>query len=59
VLTKNIIADGYADKRTLERRIQKVRAWVDKPELLEADKNAEYAAVIEIDLIELKEGVTA
>jgi aconitate hydratase 2/2-methylisocitrate dehydratase len=54
-----MIADGYADKRTLERRIQKVRAWVDKPELLEADKNAEYAAVIEIDLNELKEGVTA
>jgi aconitate hydratase 2/2-methylisocitrate dehydratase len=52
-----MIADGYADKRTLERRIQKVQAWLDKPELLEADKNAEYAAVIEIDLNELKEPV--
>ena len=57
VLMKNMIADGYADKRTLERRIQKVQAWLDKPELLEADKNAEYAAVIEIDLNELKEPV--
>jgi aconitate hydratase 2/2-methylisocitrate dehydratase len=50
VLMKNMIADGYADKRTLERRIQKVQAWLDNPELLEADKNAEYPAVIEIDL---------
>jgi aconitate hydratase 2/2-methylisocitrate dehydratase len=57
VLMKNMIADGYADKRTLERRIQKVQAWLDKPELLEADKSAEYAAVIEIDLNELKEPV--
>ncbi len=57
VLMKNMIADGYADKRTLERRIQKVQAWLDKPELLEADKNAEYAAVIEIDLNALKEPV--
>jgi aconitate hydratase 2/2-methylisocitrate dehydratase len=57
VLMKNMIADGYADKRTLERRIQKVQAWLDQPELLEADKNAEYAAVIEIDLNELKEPV--
>jgi aconitate hydratase 2 / 2-methylisocitrate dehydratase len=54
---ERMIADGYADKRTLERRIQKVQAWLDKPELLEADKNAEYAAVIEIDLNELKEPV--
>ncbi len=57
VLMKNMIADGYADKRTLERRIQKVQAWLDQPELLEADKNAEYAEIIEIDLNELKEPV--
>ena len=57
VLMKNMIADGYADKRTLERRIQKVQAWLDRPDLLEADKNAEYAEIIEIDLNELKEPV--
>ena len=57
VLMKNMIAQGYADARTLQRRIDKVQAWLDKPELLEADKNAEYAAVIEIDLNELKEPV--
>ena len=57
VLMKNMIADGYADKRTLERRIQKVQAWLDRPELLAADKNAEYAEIIEIDLNELKEPV--
>jgi aconitate hydratase 2/2-methylisocitrate dehydratase len=57
VLMKNMIADGYADKRSLERRIKAVEAWLAKPELLEADKDAEYAAVIEIDLADLKEPV--
>ncbi|OGB77154.1 MAG: bifunctional aconitate hydratase 2/2-methylisocitrate dehydratase, partial [Burkholderiales bacterium RIFCSPLOWO2_12_FULL_67_210] len=50
VLMKNMIADGYADARTLARRIEKVEAWLANPNLLEADKDAEYAAVIEIDL---------
>ena len=57
VLMKNMIADGYLDKRTLERRIQKVQAWLAHPSLLEADKDAEYAEVIEIDLDQLKEPV--
>lgn len=57
VLMKNMIADGYADKRTLERRIKSVEAWLAKPELMQADADAEYAAVIEIDLNELKEPV--
>ncbi|MDH4390292.1 MAG: bifunctional aconitate hydratase 2/2-methylisocitrate dehydratase [Aquabacterium sp.] len=57
VLMKNMIADGYQDKRTLERRIQKVQEWLANPSLLEADKDAEYAAVIEIDLADLKEPV--
>ena len=57
VLMKNMIADGYADKRTLERRIKAVEAWLAKPDLLEADKDAEYAAVIEIDLAQIKEPI--
>ncbi|HEX5687368.1 MAG TPA: bifunctional aconitate hydratase 2/2-methylisocitrate dehydratase [Ideonella sp.] len=57
VLMKNMIADGYQDKRTLERRIKAVEAWLAKPELMHADADAEYAAVIEIDLNELKEPV--
>jgi len=57
VLMKNMIADGYADAKTLARRIEKVQAWLAKPQLLEADKDAEYAAVIEIDLADLKEPV--
>ena len=57
VLMKNMIADGYADKRTLERRIKDVQAWLAKPDLLEADRDAEYAAVIEIDLAEIKEPI--
>ncbi|MFN7123091.1 MAG: bifunctional aconitate hydratase 2/2-methylisocitrate dehydratase [Hydrogenophaga sp.] len=57
VLMKNMIADGYADARTLARRIEKVEAWLANPSLLEADKDAEYAAVIEIDLADLTEPV--
>jgi aconitate hydratase 2/2-methylisocitrate dehydratase len=57
VLMKNMIADSYADAKTLKRRIEKVEAWLANPQLLEADQDAEYAAVIEIDLNELKEPV--
>ena len=57
VLMKNMIADGYLDRRTLERRIKAVEAWLANPQLLEADKDAEYAEVIEIDLDLLKEPV--
>ena len=57
VLMKNMIADGYQDKRTLERRIKAVEAWLAKPTLLEADKDAEYAAVIEINLADIKEPI--
>jgi aconitate hydratase 2/2-methylisocitrate dehydratase len=57
VLMKNMIADGYQDAKTLQRRIEKVEAWLAKPDLLEADKDAEYAAVIEIDLADIKEPI--
>jgi len=57
VLMKNMIADGYQDAKTLARRIEKVEAWLAKPELLEADQDAEYAAVIEIDLAEITEPI--
>ncbi|HEY4080952.1 MAG TPA: bifunctional aconitate hydratase 2/2-methylisocitrate dehydratase [Burkholderiaceae bacterium] len=57
VLMKNMIADGYADARTLQRRIEKVEAWLANPNLLEADKDAEYAAVIEIDMDDIKEPI--
>ncbi|WP_077038147.1 bifunctional aconitate hydratase 2/2-methylisocitrate dehydratase [Pelomonas sp. KK5] len=57
VLMKNMIAEGYADAKTLQRRIEKVEAWLAQPDLLEADKDAEYAAVIEIDLADIKEPI--
>jgi len=57
VLMKNMIADGYQDARTLERRIKAMEAWLAKPELLEADKDAQYAAVIEINLDDIKEPI--
>jgi aconitate hydratase 2/2-methylisocitrate dehydratase len=57
VLLKNMIAQGYADKRSIERRIQKMEAWLAAPTLLEADADAEYAEVIEIDLADIKEPI--
>ena len=57
VLMKNMIADGYQDAKTLARRIEKVEAWLANPQLLEADKDAEYAAVIEIDMNEITEPI--
>lgn len=57
VLLKWMIAEGYGDARTLERRIQAMQAWLADPQLLEADPDAEYAAVIEIDLNEIKEPI--
>jgi aconitate hydratase 2/2-methylisocitrate dehydratase len=56
-LMKNMIANGYQDRRTLERRIKAVEAWLAKPTLLAADKDAEYAAVIEIDLAQISEPI--
>jgi len=58
-LIEELIAQGYEDKATLERRAQKMRDWVANPELLEADADAEYAAVIEINMSEIKEPIVA
>jgi aconitate hydratase 2 / 2-methylisocitrate dehydratase len=57
VLMKNMIADGYQDAKTLARRIEKVEQWLANPNLLKADADAEYAAVIEIDMSEIKEPI--
>ena len=59
VLIEELIAQGYEDKATLQRRADKMKAWIENPELLEADKDAEYAAVIEINLDEIKEPILA
>ena len=58
-LMKKMIESGYRDAETLRRRIEACQKWLDKPSLLERDKNAEYAAVIEIDLAEIKEPILA
>ena len=57
VLLRAMIAEGYGDARTLERRARKMEAWLADPSLMSADADAEYSAVIEIDLNELKEPV--
>ncbi|HDS1203918.1 TPA: bifunctional aconitate hydratase 2/2-methylisocitrate dehydratase [Shewanella algae] len=57
VMLKWMIAEGYGDRRTIERRIKGMEEWLANPELMEADKDAEYSAVIEIDLNEIKEPI--
>ncbi len=54
-LMKWMIAEGYEDKRTLARRIKAMEAWIANGTLLQPDADAEYAAVIEIDLADVKE----
>lgn len=58
-LLKWMIAMDYQDQRTLQRRIDAMQAWVDNPVLLEADADAEYAEIIEIDLNDIKEPLLA
>lgn len=58
-LMRELVADGYGDARTIQARIDAVEQWLAKPELLRADENAEYAAVIEIDLAEITEPILA
>jgi aconitate hydratase 2/2-methylisocitrate dehydratase len=54
-----MINQGYEDRRALERRIAAMRAWISQPNLLQPDADAEYAAVIEIDLADIKEPILA
>ncbi|AFJ01290.1 Aconitate hydratase 2 [Methylophaga frappieri] len=54
-----MIAEGYADARTLQRRIDAMKAWLDDPQLMAPDDDADYAAIIEIDLNEITEPLLA
>ncbi|MCD4504317.1 bifunctional aconitate hydratase 2/2-methylisocitrate dehydratase [Chromobacterium piscinae] len=58
-LMKAMIADGYQDARTLERRIKSMEEWIANGQLLKGDADAEYAAVIDIDLADVKEPIVA
>lgn len=57
VMLKWMISEGYGDRRAIERRVIAMQAWLAKPDLMEADKDAQYAEVIEIDLAEIKEPI--
>ena len=57
VMLKWMIAEGYGDRRTIERRIQGMEAWLANPELMAADADAEYAHVLEIDMSAIKEPI--
>ena len=59
VLLRWMISEGYGDPRTLERRAQQMEAWLAAPTLLEADADAEYKEIIEIDLDQITEPLLA
>ena len=59
VMLKWMIAEGYGDVRTITRRIEEMEAWLADPQLMEADKDAEYAAIIDINLNDVKEPIVA
>ena len=59
VMLRWMIASGYGDAKTLERRAQAMEEWIENPELLVPDANAEYAEIIEIDLNEITEPLLA
>jgi len=52
-----MIKEGYKDERTIKRRIKKMKEWIDNPQLLEADRNAEYKEILEINLDDIKEPI--
>ncbi len=54
-----MISEGYEDPRTLQRRIDSMKAWLADPQLLEPDADAEYAAIIDINLNDIKEPLLA
>jgi aconitate hydratase 2 / 2-methylisocitrate dehydratase len=58
-LLKNMVARGYGDARTILRRVAKMEEWLANPVLLEADPDAEYASVIEVDLDQIKQPIVA
>lgn len=58
-LLRNMIARGYSDARTLARRVKAMEDWLANPQLLQADPDAEYAEILEINLDELTEPVLA
>ena len=59
VMLRWMIANGYGDARTIERRARAMEEWLENPVLLRADKDAEYAAVIEIDMNTITEPLLA
>ena len=50
IMLRWMISNGYGDPKTLERRARSMEEWIKNPQLLEADKDAEYDEIIEIDL---------
>lgn len=57
VMLKWMVAEGYGDARTLTRRVAKMEAWLKEPRLMTADKGAEYAYDMEVNMDNIKEPI--
>ncbi len=57
VMLKWMLSEGYGDERTITRRIEAMEAWLADPKLMRADADAEYTAVVEINMDEIKEPI--
>merc|ERR1719230_2294300 len=57
VLLKGMAANGYSDPRSIMRRVAKMEEWLENPQLLKADKEAEYLATVEINMDDIKEPI--
>ncbi len=58
-LIDNLVTSGYGDAETLKRRARTMRKWLAEPKLLQADGDAAYAAVLDIDMNQISEPILA
>ena len=56
-LLRWMVEQGYQSRTTLERRIEAMERWLEQPQLMRADPDASYAAVVEINLSEITEPI--
>ncbi|AGH81902.1 bifunctional aconitate hydratase 2/2-methylisocitrate dehydratase [Psychromonas sp. CNPT3] len=59
VMLQWMLAENYGDVRTISRRIEEMQAWIKDPQLMQADEDAQYVSIIDIDLNDIKEPIVA
>lgn len=56
---QDLIDAGYEGASALEHRIEAMRDWLERPELLRADRDAAYVEVVEVDMSAITEPLLA